>query len=150
MHFGNISNYTNGDGVHKNANGILWRWEVPITRFHIMAQDIFLDNLPKMTENANIDWAMHLKLNWECHYHVQKNGELCLICYSPFEPKGAWILGTCQHMYHSQCLITLMVARRRCSQCRVPFHQHLYEQFNLWMAMPQHWEYNRLETPNRP
>jgi hypothetical protein len=38
-----------------------------------MAQDILLDNLPKMTKNANIDWAMHFKLNWECHYHVQKN-----------------------------------------------------------------------------
>ncbi len=94
-----------------------------------------------------------------CHHPVRKkkeilwptpqNGESCLICCSPFGPKGTWILGTCQHMYHPQCLIILMVARKRCPQCRARFHWRLYGQLNLWMAMPQHWEYNRLNTPNR-
>jgi len=98
---------------------------------------MFLENLPKVANNANIDWAMHPKLNWEYFTTMSKktreflwptpqpfmqNGELCLICCSPFGPKGAWILGTCQHMYHPQCLITLIVARRRCPQCRAPLH----------------------------
>jgi hypothetical protein len=58
-------------------------------------------------------------------------------------------LGICQHMYHSQCLIILMVTRRRCPQHRSPFHRHSYEQFNFWVAMPQHEEYNKFNTPNR-
>jgi hypothetical protein len=42
--------------------------------------------------------------------------------YALFGPEGIWILGTCQHMYHPQCLITLIMTRKRCSQCRAPFH----------------------------
>jgi hypothetical protein len=41
-----------------------------------------------------------------------------------------------------------MVVRRRCPKCRAPFHQHLSSNFQ--MAMPQHWEYNMFNTPNRP
>ncbi len=43
-----------------------------------------------------------------------------------------------------------MVARRRCPQCRAPFHRCLYEQFSIRVGMPQHWEYNMFNTPNRP
>jgi hypothetical protein len=63
-----------------------------------------------MQENASIDWATHPKLDWEYVTAMleeigellwstiepfTQNGELCFICCSPFEPKGAWILGTC-------------------------------------------------------
>ncbi len=50
------------------------------------------------------------------------------MCYLllPFGPKGARILGTCQHMYHRQCLIILMVARRRCPQCKVGHFTNAY------------------------
>ncbi len=144
MYFGNILSYANGSKACKNASRILWRWEVPITQFDIWPKifEMFLENLPKVANNANIDWAMHPKLNWEYFTTMSEktreflwptpqpfmqNGELCLICCSPFGPKGAWILGTCQHMYHPQCLITLIVARRRCPQCKAPLHWHLYE-----------------------
>jgi len=118
-----------------------------------------------MAKNASIDWVTHLEFDWEyvtimsgkigellwpTPQPFMQNGELCLICYSPFGPKGAWILNTCQHMYHPQCLITLMVARRRCPQCRALFHWRLYEQLSLRMIMSQHWEYNMFDTPNRP
>jgi hypothetical protein len=43
-----------------------------------------------------------------------------------------------------------MVARRRCLECKAPFHWHLYEQFNFQVTMAQHWEYNMFNTPNRP
>jgi hypothetical protein len=88
------------------------------------------------------------ELLWPTPQPFMQNGELCIICYSPFEPEGAWILGTGQHMSHPQCLIILMVARRRYPQCRAPFHWCLYEQFSFRMAMLQHWEYNKFNTPN--
>ncbi len=40
-----------------------------------------------------------------------------------------------------------MVARKRSSQCRAPFHHRLYSQFNLQGTMPKHNQYN---TPNWP
>jgi hypothetical protein len=127
--------------------------------------EMFLNNLPKMMNNASINWVMHPEFNWEYVMVMSKkigellwptpqpftqNGELCLICCSPFGLEGAWILGTCQHMCHPQCLIILMLARRRCSQCRAPFHRCLYKQFNLRTTMPQHWEYNMFNKPNKP
>jgi hypothetical protein len=42
------------------------------------------------------------------------------------------------------------MVRRRCPQCKAPFHLCLYEQFSLQMAMSQHCEYNMFNTPNRP
>jgi hypothetical protein len=112
--------------------------------------EMFPNNLPKMTKNENINWVMHPssignvivmskkigELLWPTPQPFTQNVELCIICCSPFGPKGAWTLGTCQHMYHPQCLITLMLARRKCSQCRAPFHLCLYKQFNLWTTMP--------------
>jgi hypothetical protein len=59
------------------------------------------------------------------HYYqtlIDMKEDLWFICCPPFGPKGGWILGICQHVYDSQCLITLMVAKKRCPQCRAPFH----------------------------
>ncbi len=53
-------------------------------------------------------------------------------------------------MYHLQCLITLIVSRKRCQQCRAPFHRHLYAQFNFQIVMVEHWEYNQYNTLNQP
>jgi hypothetical protein len=46
-------------------------------------------------------------------------------------------------MHHLPCLILLMVARRRCSKCKAPFHHHLYAEVNIQTAMLEHWEYNQ-------
>jgi hypothetical protein len=75
-----------------------------------------------------------------------KNGDQFVICYNLYGPKGAWQLGTCHHMYHLPCLIMLMVARRRCPQCKAPFHRHLYAKVNIQTAMLKHWEYNWYNT----
>jgi hypothetical protein len=79
MHFGKISSYTNGNEAHKNASIILWRWEVLITRFDIMAQDIrdvfwqFTKDVKECKHTlGNTFWAQ-LGI---CHHHVQKKGEL--------------------------------------------------------------------------
>jgi hypothetical protein len=89
------------------------------------------------------------ELLWPTTQPFIQNGELCLICCFSFGLEGTWLLGTCQHMYHLPCLITLMVARKRCPQCRAPFYQCLYEQFSFQTTMPQHWE-DMFNTPNRP
>jgi hypothetical protein len=77
--------------------------------------EMFPNNLPKMPRNIIINWVMHLELDWEyvtamlektwellwpTPQPFMQNGVLCFICCSPFRPKGAWMLGTCQHMYH--------------------------------------------------
>jgi hypothetical protein len=71
---------------------------------------MFPNNLPKMVENASIDWVTHPKLDWEYVIVMSKktkellwptlqpftqDGDLCLICSSSFGLEGAWILGTC-------------------------------------------------------
>jgi hypothetical protein len=93
---------------------------------------IFLNNLSKMAKNVSIDSVTHPKPDWEYVMTMSKKTrellwptlqpftqtrELCFICCSPFGPKGAWIWSTCQHVYHPQCLIILMVAKNRCPQC---------------------------------
>jgi hypothetical protein len=80
---------------------------------------MFLNILPKMVENANIDWVTHPKVNWEYVTIMSKkieeflwptpqpfmqNGELCFICYSPFGPKGAcgfWALANTCTIYNT-------------------------------------------------
>ncbi len=65
-----------------------------------------------------------------------------------YGPKGGWVLGTCPHMYHPQCIIPFMVQRRHCVLCWTPFHNRLYAMFNLKHCMPLHWEYNAQNAPN--
>jgi hypothetical protein len=45
--------------------------------------------------------------------------------------------------------MALMVARKRCPQCKAPVHHRLYAQFNLLVTMLEHWEYNQYDTPNQ-
>jgi len=60
-----------------------------ITWFDVMGHDIrdFFDNLPKMQDNANIDWRTHPKFDWECHCHVKKNRETLMAHTSMFHTK---------------------------------------------------------------
>ena len=74
----------------------------------------------------------------------------CCICYNAFGPKGGYYLGTCEHMDHPICLIAHMLIRRRCCQCKAPFHEQLYELFGLCPYMPPSWEHNPEITPSMP
>jgi hypothetical protein len=41
-------------------------------------------------------------------------------------------LGTCQHMYHSQCPIILMMARMRCPKCKVKHFSSAYMNISVF------------------
>lgn len=80
-------------------------------------------------------------LVWPDVPNYVKDGTTCIMCLSPFGPKGGWSLGTCRHMYHPVCLIPHMVTRKRCPGCKAPFHNRLYKMFGLENHMPLHFEY---------
>jgi len=88
-----------------------------------------------------------LKL-WPDPSNFVEDGTMCPICLNPFGPEGGMHLGTCKHMYHPYCLISLMVVRRRCSLCKAPFHERLYHLFGLVPYMPPHWEFNAMNAPD--
>jgi len=71
--------------------------------------EMFLDNLPKMQDTKNMNWLMHLELDWEYFTSTSKKMEKhfwpspqpftktrnqWIICSNPYEPKGMWQLGT--------------------------------------------------------
>jgi hypothetical protein len=64
-----------------------------------------------------------------------------------FGPEGRFHLESCEHIYHPMCLISLMVARRRCVLDKAPFYQRLYELFGLEPYMPISWKYDPKNIP---
>ena len=78
------------------------------------------------------------------------DGTTCCIYFNAFGPEVGFILGTCEHMYHPICLIAHMVIRRRCSQCKAPFHKQLYKLFGFCPYMPPSWEHNPENTLGMP
>ena len=78
------------------------------------------------------------------------DGTTCCICFNAFGPEGGFIVGTCEHMYHPICLIADMVIRRRCYQCKAPFHEQVYKLFGLCPYMPPSWEHNPENTLGMP
>ena len=141
--------------VPKRENG-LTSW----ARIEVM----FPDNIPVLSaaENGGINWA---QLGWDhknqmsCHVDETQRQLLwpkpatfvldhtkCPICLECFGPEGGWALGSCMHVYHPQCLITQCLIRRRCVICSAPFHERLYDLFNLIPYMPPSWEHNAETT----
>ena len=78
------------------------------------------------------------------------DGTTCCICYNAFSLEGGFCLGTCEHMYHPICLITHIVIRRHCCQCKASFHEQLYELFGLCSYIPLSWEHNPETTSAMP
>lgn len=75
------------------------------------------------------------------------DGTKCVMCYNPFGPEGGWALGSCKHMFHPMCLISIFLVRRFCPSCRAPFHARLYEVFGLTSYMPPSHERDPINTP---
>jgi hypothetical protein len=159
MCFGCILSYTNicGASTHPSFNHDNEKFRSHSLKSWPKISKMFLDNLLKLHNIKNVDWPTHPDIDWE--YLIQvfektkellwphvkpftKNVNQCFIYCNSFGLEGAWQLCTCQHMYHLQCLVMLMVGRWRCLYCRTLFHKCIYEQFNLQIAMPTHWEYN--------
>jgi hypothetical protein len=96
-------------------------------------------------ENAmsyhNLLGAPSMKL-WPNPSRFLLNGTEYAMCMNGFGLEGRFHLGSCKHIYHPVCLISLMVARRRCVLCKAPFHECLYKLFGLTLYMPINWEYS--------
>ncbi len=61
--------------------------------------EMFLNNLPKMEENANIDWVMHPKLDWEyVTTLLEKIGELLWPTHQPFMQMENYVLFVAAHL----------------------------------------------------
>jgi hypothetical protein len=101
--------------------------------------ELFSKDLPKHGNgNNSIDWPNHLQLEWEYKSSQPTHGwggffwatpqiftydgTACLICFNPYGQEEGWILGTCPHMYHPQCIIPYMVHYRHCVLCQMSFH----------------------------
>src|SRR5665213_3516984 len=80
-------------------------------------------------------------LLWSCVPDWIKDGSTCAICSNPWGPEGAWIIGSCGHMVHPNCLLLHMMQTRRCPSCKAPLHRRLYEQFGVQWGMPPDFEY---------
>jgi hypothetical protein len=80
------------------------------------------------------------QLLWLMPQHFTYDGITCCICLNLFGPYGGWALGTCPHLLHPPCLITQMYMKHQCPTCRAPFHQRLYQLFNLAASMLESWE----------
>jgi len=80
-------------------------------------------------------------LLWPCVPDWIKDGSTCAICSNPWGPEGAWIIGSCGHMVHPNCLLPHMMQTRRCPSCKAPLHRRLYEQFGVQWGMPPDFEY---------
>ena len=131
--------------------------------------DLFPSDMPMQSGNSSlIDWA---KLGFDhanatsCHDLQMKPGvgsrklwpnpapwvldgsEKCVVCINPFGPEGGWALGSCPHMFHPMCLISIFLVRRFCPVCKSPFHERLYEVFGLTPYMPPSHERNPENTP---
>ena len=78
------------------------------------------------------------------------DGTECAVCLNAFGPEGGFHLGTCEHIFHPMCLISLMLCRRRCAVCKAPFHERLYDLFGLVPYMPVSWECDPVNTPDYP
>ena len=133
------------------------------------SDDLFPSDLPMQSGDSSlVDWAKlgfdHLNAT-SCHDLQMKPGvtsrllwpnpapwvldgsSQCVVCFNPFGPEGGWALGSCSHMFHPMCLITISLVRRFCPVCKSPFHERLYEVFGLTPYMPPSHEKNPENTP---
>ena len=74
---------------------------------------------------------------------------MCAICSNPWGPEGAWIIGSCGHMVHPNCLLPHMLRTRRCPTCKAPLHRRLYEQFGVQWGMPPEFEYTEIHEVSK-
>ncbi len=161
MYFGSISNYSNGGKACKIASRYHedGRFQSHSLTSWLKISKMFLDNLPKMQENASIDWVTHPKVNWEYVTILLKKKKGNLVTHTskwgimPYLLFPIWTT-RCMDFGHLPTHVPFTMLTFWWWQGRdvhnVGPHWCLYEQFSLWMAMPQHWEYNRFNTPNKP
>ncbi|KAL2651019.1 hypothetical protein R1flu_019147 [Riccia fluitans] len=52
-----------------------------------------------------------------------RGGTMCSICQQLIGPSGAYLIATCPHIFHLECLVrTMRQGEVKCPNCRIPFH----------------------------
>jgi hypothetical protein len=89
----------------------------------------------------NFRGAPSVKL-WPNPLRFVLDGMECALYINGFGLEREFYLGSCKHICHPMCLISLMVACKHCVLYKAPFHERLYELFDLTLYMPISWKYN--------
>ncbi|KAL3698937.1 hypothetical protein R1sor_016959 [Riccia sorocarpa] len=61
-----------------------------------------------------------------------QGGERCSICMDMIGPSGAYLIATCPHIFHIECLVmTFREGEDKCPNCRNPFHRDMIRKFYM-------------------
>ncbi|KAL2633715.1 hypothetical protein R1flu_005194 [Riccia fluitans] len=62
----------------------------------------------------------------------QFRGTVCSICQQLIGPSGAYLIATCTHIFHLECLVrTMGQGQVKCPNCRIPFHRDMMRKFYI-------------------
>ncbi|KAL2608347.1 hypothetical protein R1flu_026920 [Riccia fluitans] len=69
-----------------------------------------------------------------------RGGTVCSICCQLIGPSGAYLIATCPHIFHLECLVrTMRKGGIKCPNCRIPFHRDMMWKFYMErIAPPEH------------
>ncbi|KAL2629667.1 hypothetical protein R1flu_014353 [Riccia fluitans] len=61
-----------------------------------------------------------------------RGGTMCSICQQLIGPSGAYLIATCPHIFHLECLVrTMRQGQVKCPNCRIPFHRDMMRKFYM-------------------
>ncbi|KAL2651286.1 hypothetical protein R1flu_019414 [Riccia fluitans] len=69
-----------------------------------------------------------------------RGGAHCSICCQLIGPSRAYLIATCPHIFHLECLVrTMREGGVKCPNCRIPFHRDMIQKFYMErIAPPEH------------
>ncbi|KAL2619908.1 hypothetical protein R1flu_000113 [Riccia fluitans] len=69
-----------------------------------------------------------------------RRGAHCSICCQLIGPSGAYLIATCSHIFHLECLVqTMCEGGVKCPNCRIMFHHDMIQKFYMErIAPPEH------------
>ncbi|KAL2609373.1 hypothetical protein R1flu_027946 [Riccia fluitans] len=66
-----------------------------------------------------------------------RGGIVCSICQQLIGPSGAYLIATCPHIFHLECLVrTMRQGQVKCPNCRIPFHRDMMRKFYMERIAP--------------
>ncbi|KAL2650731.1 hypothetical protein R1flu_018859 [Riccia fluitans] len=66
-----------------------------------------------------------------------RGGTVCSICQQLIGPSGAYLIATCPHIFHLECLVrTMRQGQVKCPNCRIPFHRDMMRKFYMERIAP--------------
>ncbi|KAL2610405.1 hypothetical protein R1flu_028978 [Riccia fluitans] len=66
-----------------------------------------------------------------------RGGTVSSICQQLIGPSGAYLIATCPHIFHLECLVrTMCQGQVKCPNCRIPFHRDMMRKFYMERIAP--------------